>query len=709
MSMNRREFLATLGGSGLFFALRFAHAGGGQTGTPGDMPAEGDGFVCQADYRDIDYRDWIAFGPDNKVSVFTGRTEMGQGLKTVITAVVIQGLRINREDLTVVQGDTDCCPDDGPTNGSGATRQVGWGFWVACLKIRSNLVARASQVLGIPPANLEYRSGGVGLKGEKRISISAYDLGRGESVVLNIDPTKIPERDGDQYIDLKIPNVNGEGIVTGRMKYVGDLQMPGLLYAGWLAQPYHPQLTRLTSANLDKARALPGVRAVQVVYGRVGVIGERYSDVLKALALVKAEWVFPKRSQELRLEEARAGAELEVVPEDQGDVDAGLAAGSLVLSETYTTQYIDHAAMETDTAVATPTDANGRVTVHISSQWPHWARKMVAEHLKIAESDVHIITMPAGGAFGGKIGNAVNREAAMFAEIANAPVKLLYSRKDQFRLHPIFKAACIIDITSGVDADGRITARKIDCYQDVADGAINTYAIPHARTRAFRAPWPFGRASTRGTSFVQTCFAIESHVDMLAHRLGIDPFEFRRRNVQHPAYVNLIDACARMIGHGSRQLSADEGIGLAIVMHGGAQLGAIAARVSVDRGSGKVKVHHICVAFDIGPVLSSNTAVACIRGGVAWGIGFALSEEIMLDGHRTYTEYFSQFKIARFSDMPAIDIEFFDNHHVGSVRGCGEMPVIPTIGAIANAIYNAIGIRFYSTPITPEKIKAALG
>jgi isoquinoline 1-oxidoreductase len=707
MSITRRQFLATLGGTGLVYALRFVPETHAQTTSFGGIPADDDDYGCRAEYIDIDYTEWIVFGPDDRVSVFTGRTELGQGLKTVITAIVTQGLEISQEQLTVVQGDTERCPDDGPTNGSAATRQVGMGFWTACQKIRKDLVKRASDSLGIPPKRLEYRSGGVGRIGKTVMMKRAFELGSGEAVRLDIDPTKT---NGKQYVDLEIPNVNAEKIVTGQLKYVGDLQMPGLLYAGWLRQPYHPKLTRLISANMDSARALPGIKRVDEVHGRVVAIGERYSDVIKALNLVKAQWTTPERPKELRVEEeARAGAELEEVKENQGDIEAGLAASDLVISETYSTQYAAHAPIETDAAVATPMDAESKVTVWVSSQYPHKAREMSARYLKIPESNVHVIAMPVGGAFGGKIANPVSKEAASLATLVNAPVKLIYSRTDQFQLRSLFKAACIIDVTTGVSADGRMIARKIDCYQDVADGTTETYQIPNVLTSAYKAKWPFGRASSRGTSFVQTCFATESHVDMVAHGLGMDPLEFRRKNVRYPAYINLIDACAEMIGYGSHPLNTDEGIGMAIVNHGGAQLGAIAAKVAVDRDSGKVKLIHICVAIDVGPIINRRTATVGIRGGVAWGIGYALSEEIMLNGHSTQTEFLSQYKIPRFSDMPPIDIRFFDNHHPGSVRGCGEMPVIPTIGAIVNAVYNAVGVRFYSTPLTPEQVKEALG
>jgi len=708
MSLTRRQFLTSLGGTGLFYAFRFTTEAGVRTGPIEPIPMDDITAECKAEFPDIDYRDWIAFGPDGNVSVFTGRTELGQGLKTVITAIITQGLEISQEKLTVVLGDTDQCPNDGVTSGSSSTRVVGWGFWLACEKIRNNLVELASLSLRIPAHELEFRKGGVGQKGEAGRLISAFELGRGQAVIMdvNLDARSM----GKPYIDKKIPNVNAGEIVTGSLKFVGDLKMPGLLYAGWLVQPYHRKLTRLLSADMGAARALPGVKMVDIVHGRVAVVGERYSDVLKALALVNQTWSIPTRPKELPLEEARAGAQLIEVKEVQGDINAGLSASEIVFSETYTTQYVTHAQLETDTAVAQLEDGGDKVTVWVSSQHPHKAQELVAHYLYKPLSKVRVIAMPAGGAFGGRQGNPVNWEAAKLASLVKAPVKLVYSRKDQFQIKSLYKAACIIDVTTGISSEGKMLARKVDVYQDMGEGTKHTYDIPDVLVKAYRADWPVGAVSCRGTSFVQTCFATESHVDMVANRLGMDPFEFRCKNVHSSVFVDLINYCAEKIGYGRDQLDIDEGIGLALVNHGGAQLGAVAAKVAVDRDSGKVKVKQVVVAFDIGTVINRNTALVGIRGGIAWGIGYALSEEVKLNGHSPETEYFSQYQIPRFSDIPPIDIAFFNNFNLGSgPRGCGEMPVIPTIGAIANAVYNAIGIRFYSTPITPERVKEALG
>ncbi len=708
MSVSRRQFLKAMGGAGLLYAVRFAPGSEPQDKTYDVFPMDIDDDECVAAILDIDYSEWIVLGPDGKVKIFTGRTELGQGLKTVLTAVVTQGLEIPQGKLTVVQGDTELCPDDGPTTGSSATKYVGWGYWIACEKIRADLISRASRSLGIPVSELHYRNGGVGRKGTRNVLKGAFELGSGQVVKLSVDPRASSSND-KTYVDLGIPNVNAKKIVTGKLKYVGDLYIPGVLYAGWLSQPYHPKQTVLKSADLSAARAIPGVKMVDVIGGRVAVVAERYNDVLKALDAVDAEWSVPQRSEILQLEEeSRSRAELFEVKEQEGNVDAGLAVSDLVVSETYTTQYTTQAPMETDTAIARMEDGGKRATVWASSQHPHRAREIVSKFLGIPESSIQVIGIPLGGGFGGKTSNPVTMEAAGLARFVGAPVKLIYSRKDQFQLRGRFKAACVIDLTTGVSANGKMMARKIDIIHDMGFGTTNTYTIPHTLTNVYHADWPFKRAVSRGTSFVQTCFAVESHVDMVAAALGIDPLEFRRNNVRFQAFVSLLDVCAEMIGYYNSQQGPNSGVGMAIVNHGGSQLGAVAAEVKVNPSTGKVTVKKICGAFDIGTVINRNTATVGIRGAITWGIGYALYEEIILNGHRTETEDLMAYHIPRFSDIPPVEIAFLDNYQPGSPRGCGEMPVIPTIGAIANAVYRAIGVRFYSTPITPEKVKKAL-
>jgi isoquinoline 1-oxidoreductase len=213
----------------------------------------------------------------------------------------------------------------------------------------------------------------------------------------------------------------------------------------------------------------------------------------------------------------------------------------------------------------------------------------------------------------------------------------------------------------------------------------------------------------RGTSFVQSCYALESHTDMVAEAAGLDPVEFRKRNLAVASFGPLLDACAEMVGYGVRALPPDHGIGFAICHHGGRQLGAVAAEVSVNRTTGVIRVERLAGAYDIGIVINRNTLTANTKGAMIWGLGYALFEEVAVDGHTAYVRSFDDYRIPRFSDVPPIELAFLDNEaRDHSPRGCGELPVPPTAAAICNAVYRAIGVRFHTLPMTPERVLAAL-
>jgi len=709
MSITRREFLKSLGNSYLLYAISFVPGIGKPQIQYETAPEDVQDIECRAYELSYDYRECIVFDEKGHVTLFCGRTELGQGITTVLTALVTQGLDIPQEKLTVILGNTDVCPDHGPTVGSAATELIAWGIWNACLEIRSDLIRHAADQQKQPVENIIFKQGCIQLKNEPRKKMSPLEIHGNKVISMKLDP-HFSAGQKKQYKDLGLYNVNAEAIVTGTMKYAGDMKIPKALYADWLIPPYHPRLTHLKSADLTEALAMPGVKSAEIVRGKVLIAATRYHEVVKALTKVKTEWAKPTRPKIFEPEkEIRAGANLERIIEEKGDVAAGFASSYKTLSETYVTHYTTWAQLETDTALAKIDPDSGEVLIWTGSQWPHYSRKLAAEFLELPESSVHLYHTPVGGCFGGKVCNPAGREAAELSRKLNVPIKMIYSRKNQFKKRALYKMACVLDLTTGVGTDGRILSRKIDIYQDLGEGTHETYNSPNTLIRHFKTDLPFNQANSRGTSYVQIGFAQESHMDMLAASIGMDPLEFRCLNFELESFIPLIKTCAAMIGYQKSHKRMDWGIGFGICNHGGRQMGAIAARVKVDRTTGKIHVNRICGAFDIGTVINHRTATAGIRGAIIWGLGYVLTENINLDGHGCYTEYLSDYNIPRFSAIPPIDIEFLDNQAPGAPRGCGELPVIPTIAAIANAVYHAVNIRFYSTPITPQKVLKALG
>jgi len=711
MEVTRRQFLRSLGSSCLLYVVSYVPGSGMQKIDSEPWPAGNEDIECRFYALDTNYLDCFVFHEDGSVTVLAGRTELGQGFETVLTAIVTQGLDIPSNRLEIILGNTDVCPDHGPTVGSSATEQVAWGIWEACLQLRKDIILRAAKTHKLQVKDLIYKGGVIRSKKELEQVIKPVETGRGEIVYMTLDPqASSSDRVTLEYKDLGLDNVNAESIVTGTLKYAGDLKLPGTLYADWHIPPYHRKLTRLKSVDLSDAQATSGVSRVERIGSKVVAVAERYNDVVKALARVKSVCEKPYRPKKLRVEqEIRAGAVFQEIKEQTGDVNAGLASSYKTVTETYRTHYTAWAPIETYSALAKMEPGGNEVTIWSGSQYPHRVRELASLNLNLPESAIHFIHTPVGGAFGGKVAPPVSQEAADLSRRVGAPVKVIYSRKNQFQKRGSFKMACVFDFSTGVGTDGRLQARKLDIYQDLGEGTRDTYAAPHILIKHYRTEMPVNQANSRGTSYVQIGFAQESHIDMVARAIGHDPFEFRRNNVALESFIPLIDACADMIQYPRSGLGPDEGIGIGLCNHGARQMGVAAAHVKVDRKTGKVHVKEICAAFDIGTIINHRTVTTTIRGGIIWGLGWVLREEVKLDGHSVYTEFLTDYGVPRFSDTPEIKLQFLDNERPGKPRGCGELPVIPTVAAIANAVYHAIGVRFYATPITPEKVLKVLG
>ena len=711
MSPTRRQVLAGMGSATIAYALQVGCAPGNEDSdesTGGDSPMQATRIDRgRPDRTGIEARDWLIISADGSVTAFTSRTEIGQGLTTILYDLVGQGLDLPNERINIVLGDTDLCPADGPTTGSAATRYVAWAFWIACQEIKEDLVLLAGEAMDVSANELEYRAGSVVVASDPNTRIGIGELADGQVRRVRVDaanhPVSLPA-----YVDRGSRNVNAEAIVTGTHKYTGDYHPEGCVYGAFVSPAYHQSQTRLLLANIGVARALPGVVRVKAIEGGVVALGETYTDVQRAIEVMDSNWSLPERPQELAVEaEIRAGAELDRAVEEKGNIDLALDSSAIVIEETYVTQFMTQVPLETDTAIASMED--GRIEVRLGTQNPFFVRAKIARQAGVEDERVHVTTSPAGGAFGSKADHLVGEEAASMLQLTETPVKYVYSRKDDIQRRARFKETVVFDVTTGIDGYGRLIGRKIDIFQDEGHGTRQMYDVPNVLTRLFRTELPISHATMRGTSFVQSVFALESHTDMVARATNSDPLDYRRAHIELDSFLPLIDACADAFDYGNYRPPPDNGIGFAICNHGGRQLGVVGAEVRVDRSSGEVVVERLFGAFDIGVVINQTLATNGIKGSMIWGIGAALFENVELDGHRCYTTGFSDYRIARMSDTPPIEVVYFDNQAPGRPRGCGEVAVPPTTAAIANAVYNAIGVRFYQLPITPERVLTAVG
>jgi len=704
MVLSRRKFVSGVGAT-LTYAICVRY-GVSDAKTRSPAYSRHAGLINRL-YPGTYHKDWIKISADGYVSVHTARNEIGQGLQTVIVNVLSQGLELPPENIHVLMGDTLLCPNDGPTTGSNATRHIVWSFWLSCFEIRQDLIQLAAQHLGVPAKKLVYSNGEISAGENSNESVTIFALANDQVRDISIDETSTLPVDVPNYRDPGSVNVNARSIVTGSRTFTSDLPFENHLYGGFLLPPYHLSLSKSVSLDFSETLAIAGVRKAEKLRGnRIAVLGDTYTAVQKGLAAIKARWQEPDYPEEMSTESViRDGRKFVKVVDQKGNPGIDLDSGHTVVSETYLSQYGTQVPIETDTALAEKT-ADGFV-IRLGTQSPFKVRDIIAQHFKLATDAVRVIAMPTGGAFGAKSGHRVGLEAAILAQWAGQPVKLVQSRKYDIQGRGRYKAAVVFDISSVVGKNGRLVSRNIDIHQDVGHGTTNVYEVPNILTSLYKTDLPFKRAIMRGTSYTQSVWALESHMDMLAVAAKIDPLDFRRRNVSSRHFPPLVDSCKKMMGYSSPNPEKGKGVGFGMIYHGGAQYGVVGAEVDVDFVSGEVRVVKMAGAFDVGLVVNSTLARTGVESAMLWGLSWALLEGVKVDGHSCHTSGFGNYKIARFSDVPEMRVRFL-NDSSGTPRGCGEMPLPAAIAAVSNAVFHATGIRFHTLPITAERVRAAL-
>ena len=374
--------------------------------------------------------------------------------------------------------------------------------------------------------------------------------------------------------------------------------------------------------------------------------------------------------------------------DELGDVKRALADAPVRLDATYTTAYIAHVPLETRAALA---EWEGeRLTVWTGTQRPFGVRAELAEEFDIPEENVRVVAPTAGSAFGGKHRGEVAIEAARIARDDDQPVKVHWSRGDEFEAAYV-RPAAVIDVHSGAEPDGTVTAWD---FLNVGSGAAGIgcpYAIPNQKLAYQPADSPLRQGSYRGIGATANHFARESHLDELADRLGVDPVELRLRHLGEERLAGVLRAAAERAGWNERP-----GLGIACGMEKGAYV-ATCAEVGVER-DGTVGVTRLVMAFDCGTIVDADNLVNQIEGAAIMGLGGALFERVAFAQGRLVTRSLAQYRVPRFSDVPAIDVVLLNRPDVPSA-GAGETPIVCVAPAVANAIFAATGDRLRSLPL----------
>ena len=597
---------------------------------------------------------WVHVAADGAVTAFTGKVDVGQDNTTALSLLVAAELEVPFDSVRLVMGDTDVCPYDEGTFGSRSMPDAGPLLRAAAAAARRSLDGRA---LGA---------------GTRRVELVSNHAARS---------TPPPRREPG------IVRPRALAAVTGTARYPSDVEVPEMLHGAVLHGP-SPAAT-LRSLNV------PTIADVTVVHedGFVGVAAATEEDVARALDTVEAEWDAPPGPGDgdlavyLRAHPVEVEGWFGSFHDVTGDVDAALAASEVRLEATYTTSYLAHVPLETRAAVAQWDD--GRLTVWTGTQRPFGVRAELAEHFAIGEERVRVVAPTAGGGFGGKHTAEVAIEAARLAQAAGRPVKVRWTREQEFAAAYV-RPASVIDVRSGVSADGTLTAWDFLNINSGAAGIGCPYKVPNVRLAFQPADSPLRQGSYRALAATANHFARESHIDELAYELGEDPVDFRLRHLADERLADVLRAAAE------RAAWPEAGLGIACGLEKDSRVATCAA-VQVD-GEGEIRVTHIVTAFDCGAILDPDNLVNQIEGATVMGIGGALHEQVHLEHGRVATRSLSEYRVPRFQDVPQIDVVLLDRPDIAPA-GAGETPIVCVAPAIANAAFATDGVRRRALPL----------
>ncbi len=700
--LDRRDFFKVLG-AGVVVCLVLDTA---QAQRPGGRAAGRGGRRSGGGSSTRELGAWLHIGEGGRITVFTGKVEIGQNARTSLTQAVAEELPVDVERIDLVMADTDLVPFDGGTAGSGTTPRMAPQLRRVAACARELLLDLAAKRLAVDRGTLIVAHGVVSHAASNR-SLSLAELVKDQKLTQTVSydtPVKKPAQ--WKTAGTSVPKVSGRDFVTGQHVYASDVRRPNLLF-GKVLRPAGLHAA-LASVDLKPAQAMPGVTVVRDG-DFVGVAAPTATQAQQAIAAIRAEWkTVPSISDkelfaELKKTEGagRGGGGFgRRSNANRGSIEEGLAAADRQLQATYTVAYIAHAPLEPRAAVAEWSD--GKLTVWTGTQRPFGVRGELASVFDLPQSKVRVIVPDMGSGYGGKHTGEAAIEAARLAKAAGKPVKLVWTREEEFTW-AYFRPAGVIEIKAGIRADGTITAWEYHNYNSGASAIGPPYAIANQRTAFHSSRAPLRQGSYRALAATANHFARESHLDDLAHAIKMDPLTLRLKNAAEPRLKAVLEAAARQFGWGKSKPAPGHGFGLA----GGTEKGsfvATCAEVSIEPSSGRIRVERLVTAFECGAVVNPDQLKNQVEGASMMGLGGALFEAIKFAEDKITNPRFSRYRVPRFSDAPIFETVLLDRKDLPSA-GAGETPIVAVAPAVGNAIFQATGVRLTSLPMTPNGLK----
>ena len=639
----------------------------------------------------------VHLGKDGTITVMAGKVEAGQGARAELSEAAAEELRVSVNRIQFVLADTGLAPDDGITAGSGSTPRTVPAVRHGTAAARELLVAFAARRWGVDRSAVQVQDGKAG-RAAFPATLSYADLAADEEAAKGLDQavpadvamTPVPEW---KVLGQPTPRPNAREIVTGTHLYPSDISRPAMLYGKVLRPTSYG--AKLISVDLAPAQAMKNVVAVRDDQF-VGVAAPTTFLAEKALEAVAgtAKWEPAPHPSSKDLYDYLTQHVPDGVPANPFSDE--LAHARHVLRQTYQVAYVQHAPLEPRAAVAEW--QAGKLSVWTGTQNPFGCRSELARAFHLDDQQVRVIVPDFGGGFGGKHTGEAGIEAARLARVAGRPVSLRWTRREEFTW-AYFRPAAVIRIAAGLDDQNRLACWHFININAGGSGIETPYRVGKHQSQSLRSEAPLRQGSYRCLAATANHFARESSMDELAAAGGVDPLEFRLAHLDNPRLRAVLTTAAERFGWQERIRKEDPrvGVGLACGTEKGSYVAAC-AEVEIDPNGKNLSVRRVCQVFDCGAIVNPSNLLSQVQGALIMGLGPALREEIQFEKGELLNPSFRRYQVPRFADVPALDIHLLNRSDHDSA-GAGETPIIAIAPAVANAVFQASGVRLRSMPL----------
>jgi isoquinoline 1-oxidoreductase len=654
--------------------------------------------------NEADVNAWIHIDKNGTVTVYTGKVEVGQNIRTSLSQIVAEELMVPVASVKMIMGDTDLVPFDRGTYGSLTTPQMGTQLRKAAATARQALMEMAAKKWNIKTTALKVEDGTV-VNVTTKEKVHFGELTNGEQLMMTItDAVPVTPANNWKVAGKSVPKVDQRNLISGKHIYASDIKLPGMLYGKVLRAPSYG--AKLIDADLTAAKNIPGVVVVRDG-DFIGVAAPDMNTATKALQSIKANWEeqreHPSHSNIFDyLKENPSGKRNDKDSEStKEDVERGLSEADFKHSNSYNIHYIAHVPLETRAGVAQWVD--GKLTVWTGTQRPFGVQEELVEISRLDKKNVRVIMPDTGSGYGGKHTGEAAIEAARLSKEAKKPVKVVWTREEEFTWAYV-RPGGVIDVNAGVNKDGKITAWKFINYNSGPAGLDTQYKVANKQVVHIGSNSPLRQGSYRGLATTANVFARECHMDDLARLIKMDPLTFRLKNLEDSRLIDVLQSAAKRFGWNKPKTNG-HGYGIACGFEKGGYV-ATCAEIKIN-GDNEVEVVRVTEAFDCGAIINPHHLEHQVMGCIVQGLGGALFEAVEFANGKILNSSLSAYRVPRFGDIPKIDIELIDRKDQSST-GAGEAPIIGIAPAIRNAIVDATGKGLNTLPMLPNGLLAKI-